>query len=77
MCVLRSDNMNNEKRLCFDRLLLLMLKVVLWQKSSSRSLGLVCPRVLQTKNEKSKDSLFAKYFDNWWNVCIQLQIAGI
>lgn len=73
--------MNNEKRLCLDRLLLLMLKVVLWQKSSSKSLGLVCPRVLQTKNEKknekSKDSLFAKYFDNGQNVCIQLQIAGI
>lgn len=29
------------------------------------------------KNENLKDSLFTKYFDNWWNVCIQLKIADI
>lgn len=56
--------MNNEKRLCLDRLLLLMLKVVLWQKSSSKSLGLVCPRVLQTKNEKKMRNRRTHYLQN-------------
>lgn len=58
-----------------------MLKVVLWKKTSSKSLGLVCPCASQTfegkKIENLKDSLFTKYFGNWWNVCIQLKIAAI
>lgn len=29
------------------------------------------------KIENLKDSLFTKYFGNWWNVCIQLKIAAI
>ena len=56
--------MNNGKRLCLDRLLLLMLKVVLWQKSSSKSLGLVCARVLQTENEKKKRNQRTHYLQN-------------
>lgn len=64
--------MNNEKHLCLDTPLLWMLTVVLWKKTSSKVWGL-CVQVLHKhlsgkKNENLKDSLFTKYFTNWWNV---------
>lgn len=50
-------------------LLKLKLELVLWwKKASFTSLGLMYPCVSQTfekKNEKVKDSLLIKHFDNW------------